>query len=78
MKYFKDLRSLLKWVVSLGFLISVCLIDLLFFFFVATKKQFDDTVAIHPTSAEGELMPPFFFRGLFGVDSLLFFFSFFF
>ncbi len=25
-------------------------------FFAATKKQFDDTVAIHPTSAEGEYL----------------------
>jgi len=33
----------------------MCLIDLVFFV-VATKKQFDDTVAIHPTSAEGKLM----------------------
>ena len=36
--------------------ISMCLIDFAYFFLVATKKQFDDTVAIHPTSAEGKLM----------------------
>lgn len=56
MKCCRALRWPLKWAVSnvvprveIDLLIA-CILS-----YVATKKQFDDTVAIHPTSAEGEL-----------------------